>query len=205
LTCLWPTAANCDRQDRLSSPPPLPRVPARARGVSCSPPPSRAVVALRVCACGCAWCSVSVKIFRLFRCLPVDGKYYLAADMRLQCYTAEWVRGGGVAATRSQFVAHLTLVLPASSPSALMEACGCAPPPLVFLCVPHCSALLPFVRSASVLSTVPSSRVCRPATPRMASLRPVCTLRACPLPFSWFCDGTGRRCLGQAARLQWRA
>ena len=34
--------------------------------------------------------SVSIKLFRLFRCIDVGGVYYLFDDMRLQCYTAEW-------------------------------------------------------------------------------------------------------------------
>ena len=34
--------------------------------------------------------SVSIKLFRLFRCINVAGVYYLFDDMRLQCYTAEW-------------------------------------------------------------------------------------------------------------------
>ncbi len=38
-----------------------------------------------------AYPSVSIKIFRLFRCIEVDGAYWLAVDMRLQCYTREWV------------------------------------------------------------------------------------------------------------------
>jgi hypothetical protein len=37
-----------------------------------------------------AYPSVSVKIFRLFQCREVDGLYWLAVDMRLQCYTSEW-------------------------------------------------------------------------------------------------------------------
>ncbi len=50
--------------------------------------------------CGCARAlpgfltSVSVKIFRLFKCVRVDGTYYLVADMRLECYTSTWVRVG---------------------------------------------------------------------------------------------------------------
>jgi hypothetical protein len=34
--------------------------------------------------------SVSVKIFRLFRCIQVEGSYWLVADMRLQCFTRQW-------------------------------------------------------------------------------------------------------------------
>jgi hypothetical protein len=37
-----------------------------------------------------AYPSVSQKILRTFRCRLVEGRYYLAADMRLQCYTREW-------------------------------------------------------------------------------------------------------------------
>jgi hypothetical protein len=37
-----------------------------------------------------AYPSVSQKILRTFRCREVEGRYYLAADMRLQCYTREW-------------------------------------------------------------------------------------------------------------------
>ncbi len=38
-----------------------------------------------------AYPSISVKIFRLFRCIPVEGKFWLVADMRLQCFTPRWV------------------------------------------------------------------------------------------------------------------
>jgi hypothetical protein len=34
--------------------------------------------------------SVSVKIFRLYNCVKVEGHYWLAADMRLQCFTKAW-------------------------------------------------------------------------------------------------------------------
>jgi hypothetical protein len=37
-----------------------------------------------------AYPSVSVKIFRLFNCVAVEGRFWLAADVRLQCYTREW-------------------------------------------------------------------------------------------------------------------
>ena len=33
---------------------------------------------------------VSLKIMRVFRCIYIDGTSWLAADMRLQCYTTEW-------------------------------------------------------------------------------------------------------------------
>ena len=33
---------------------------------------------------------VSLKIMRLFRCVEIDGVFWLAADMRLQCYTGQW-------------------------------------------------------------------------------------------------------------------
>jgi hypothetical protein len=33
---------------------------------------------------------VSVKIFRLFRCIQVEDQHWLVADMRLQCFTQEW-------------------------------------------------------------------------------------------------------------------
>lgn len=32
----------------------------------------------------------SVKIAKLFRCVEVDGAYWLYADMRLQCYDSRW-------------------------------------------------------------------------------------------------------------------
>ena len=34
---------------------------------------------------------VSLKIMRMFRCVEVEGTAWLAADMRLQCYTKEWI------------------------------------------------------------------------------------------------------------------
>jgi len=33
---------------------------------------------------------ITLKIFRMFKCRNVDGTSYLVADLRLQCYTAEW-------------------------------------------------------------------------------------------------------------------
>ncbi len=42
-----------------------------------------------------AYPSVSVKIFRLFNCVRVEGRYYLVADMRQACYDRKWcVRRG---------------------------------------------------------------------------------------------------------------
>ena len=38
-----------------------------------------------------AYPSVSVKIFRMFNCTLVDGSYWLTVDMRLQCFTSEWL------------------------------------------------------------------------------------------------------------------
>ncbi len=53
-------------------------------GYVCVPPtPAAALPALRPL-------SVSVKIFRLFKCTYVDGRYWLVADMRLQCFTLEY-------------------------------------------------------------------------------------------------------------------
>ena len=37
-----------------------------------------------------AYPSVSIKIFRLFNCRKVDGHYWIAADMRLRCFTKQW-------------------------------------------------------------------------------------------------------------------
>ena len=37
---------------------------------------------------------VSLKIMRMFRCVEVEGVSWLAADMRLQCYTSEWIAYG---------------------------------------------------------------------------------------------------------------
>jgi hypothetical protein len=37
-----------------------------------------------------AYPSVSIKIFRLFNCTLVEGRYWIAADMRLECYTSAW-------------------------------------------------------------------------------------------------------------------
>ena len=38
----------------------------------------------------CDATGVALKIMRMFRCTHVEGKYWLAADMRLQCFTGEW-------------------------------------------------------------------------------------------------------------------
>ena len=42
------------------------------------------------------WCclllaGVSLKIMGVFRCVEVEGTSWLAADMRLQCYTGQWI------------------------------------------------------------------------------------------------------------------
>ncbi len=37
-----------------------------------------------------AYPGVALKVLRMFRCREVDGVSWLAADMRLQCYTSEW-------------------------------------------------------------------------------------------------------------------
>ncbi len=37
-----------------------------------------------------AYPSVSIKIFRLFSCKRIDGHYWIAADLRLQCFTKKW-------------------------------------------------------------------------------------------------------------------
>jgi hypothetical protein len=38
----------------------------------------------------CHATGVALKIMRMFRCTHVEGKYWLAADMRLECFTSEW-------------------------------------------------------------------------------------------------------------------
>ena len=40
--------------------------------------------------CGFPMAGVALKIMQMFRCLEVDGVYWLQADMRLQCYTSQW-------------------------------------------------------------------------------------------------------------------
>ena len=44
-----------------------------------------------VCVSGFSSSGVSLKIMRMFRCVEVEGTAWLAADMRLQCYTSEWI------------------------------------------------------------------------------------------------------------------
>ena len=34
--------------------------------------------------------NISTVIFQLFKCHPIEGKYYLVADYTVQCWTAEW-------------------------------------------------------------------------------------------------------------------
>ena len=34
---------------------------------------------------------VALKIMQLYRCVEVEGRFWLAADMRLECYTPQWV------------------------------------------------------------------------------------------------------------------
>ena len=37
-----------------------------------------------------AYPGVALKIMRMFHCVDVEGVSWLAADMRLRCYDAEW-------------------------------------------------------------------------------------------------------------------
>jgi hypothetical protein len=37
-----------------------------------------------------AYPGVALKIMRMFRCVDIEGTHWLAADMRLQCYTGRW-------------------------------------------------------------------------------------------------------------------
>ena len=37
-----------------------------------------------------AYPGVSLKVLRVFKCREVGGKYWLVADMRLQCFTGQW-------------------------------------------------------------------------------------------------------------------
>ena len=34
---------------------------------------------------------VALKVMRVFKCRYIEGQYWLEADMRLQCYTGEWI------------------------------------------------------------------------------------------------------------------
>ena len=33
---------------------------------------------------------VALKVMRMFKCRMIEGRYWLEADMRLECYTGEW-------------------------------------------------------------------------------------------------------------------
>ncbi len=37
-----------------------------------------------------AYPSVSIKIMRMFNCVKVEDSFYLAVDMRLECFTKQW-------------------------------------------------------------------------------------------------------------------
>jgi hypothetical protein len=37
-----------------------------------------------------AYAAVSIKVLRVFRCRKIEGVWYLVADMRQECFTAEW-------------------------------------------------------------------------------------------------------------------
>lgn len=56
-----------------------------------------------------AYPGVCVKLLRTYKCLEVDGVWYLQADMRLQCYNPEWV---GVALYAAIMVALYTVGFP---------------------------------------------------------------------------------------------
>ena len=52
---------------------------------------------------------VTLKMLRMFECRYVEGKPYLAADLRLQCYTAQWA---GFAVYAGVMLLAFTLGLP---------------------------------------------------------------------------------------------
>ena len=37
-----------------------------------------------------AYPGVALNVMRMFHCVAVEGTSYLAADMRLECYTSTW-------------------------------------------------------------------------------------------------------------------
>ena len=37
-----------------------------------------------------AYPGVALNVMRMFHCVSIDGRSYLAADMRLECYTSAW-------------------------------------------------------------------------------------------------------------------
>ena len=37
-----------------------------------------------------AYPGTALKLIRIFRCVEYEGHHWLAADMRLECYTSQW-------------------------------------------------------------------------------------------------------------------
>ena len=52
---------------------------------------------------------ITLKLLRVFKCQAVEGVQYLSADLRLQCYTAQWA---GFAAYAGVMLALYTVGLP---------------------------------------------------------------------------------------------
>ena len=52
---------------------------------------------------------ITLKLLRVFKCQTVEGVQYLSADLRLQCYTAQWA---GFAAYAGVMLAVYTVGLP---------------------------------------------------------------------------------------------
>ena len=70
---------------------------------------------------------VALKIMRLFRCNYIEGQYWLAADMRLECYNSQWAGCVAVSAQGGR---------PGSMTSALSSLRGVLRYPLVIVGAP---------------------------------------------------------------------
>ncbi len=61
-----------------------------------TPPPRRTSTPLLQVCCdvvllGTPLAGVALKVMRMFRCVEMEGAYWLAADLRLRCYDGAWV------------------------------------------------------------------------------------------------------------------
>ncbi len=66
---------------------------------------------------------MSLRIFRTFKCVEVEGKFWLAADLRLACYDSTWCGGVPHAHALSCF-AHSSAQLGALTRSCTACVCG---------------------------------------------------------------------------------
>ena len=81
----------------------------REAGRQCRPCSFIIAPALLAACCGDSNSTgVSLKVMRMFKCRLIEGRYWLEADMRLECYTGQWA---GYVTSTPTFTDCLTMVI----------------------------------------------------------------------------------------------